>query len=342
MPEISPETIERALITNDLSRLTEPEKLAYYNNVCTSLGLNPLTQPFDFILLNGKLRLYAKKDATEQLRKIYGVAVTNLQHNHVKDLELYIVTASGSNRDGREDVSTGAVSVKGLYGESLANAIMKAETKAKRRLTLSICGLGILDETEIESTHVEESAPTPMPAVPAAPVVPEVNHVPATPTEAPRPGEVKETKKRGRPAGSKNVQKTDKRTDFEFGANQPTTDGAPSAGATNSPAESGAAAASDNGPSAASDNIHGVATTDADLPSNLQPPRKPTAEESKKFQERCMAIKNSGIEGPKIRQFIWKTAGVSNSNDITFQQWENIMEMFDNAEKSGKLKELIG
>ena len=28
--------------------------------------------------------------------------------------------------------------------------MMKAETKAKRRLTLSLCGLGLLDETEVE------------------------------------------------------------------------------------------------------------------------------------------------------------------------------------------------
>jgi hypothetical protein len=28
---------------------------------------------------------------------------------------------------------------------------MKAETKAKRRVTLSICGLGLLDETEVET-----------------------------------------------------------------------------------------------------------------------------------------------------------------------------------------------
>ena len=34
---------------------------------------------------------------------------------------------------------------------ALANAIMKTETKAKRRATLSICGLGFLDESEIET-----------------------------------------------------------------------------------------------------------------------------------------------------------------------------------------------
>ena len=47
--------------------------------------------------------------------------------------------------------STGAVPIAGLKGEEFANALMKAETKAKRRATLSICGLGVLDETEVET-----------------------------------------------------------------------------------------------------------------------------------------------------------------------------------------------
>ena len=37
-----------------------------------------------------------------------------------------------------------------VQGENRANAMMKAETKAKRRVTLSVCGLGMLDETEAE------------------------------------------------------------------------------------------------------------------------------------------------------------------------------------------------
>jgi hypothetical protein len=51
---------------------------------------------------------------------------------------------------GRTDAAKGAVNISGLKGEALANALMKAETKAKRRATLSICGLGFLDETEVE------------------------------------------------------------------------------------------------------------------------------------------------------------------------------------------------
>ncbi|EOV0478051.1 hypothetical protein ACOIM4_001927, partial [Campylobacter coli] len=45
---------------------------------------------------------------------------------------------------------TGALNIKNLGGDNLANAIMKAITKAKRRVTLSICGLGMLDESELD------------------------------------------------------------------------------------------------------------------------------------------------------------------------------------------------
>jgi hypothetical protein len=44
------------------------------------------------------------------------------------------------------------VPIKGLAGPLLANAMMKAVTKSKRRVTLSICGLGgYLDETELDT-----------------------------------------------------------------------------------------------------------------------------------------------------------------------------------------------
>jgi hypothetical protein len=140
--------IEQVLIKGDLSALTEDQRLAHYKNVCDSLGLNPLTQPFDYIKLNGKLVLYAKRDAAEQLRKIHGVSITEVTAVRVDDV--YIVTAKAQDKTGRTDASTGAVTVGNLKGENLANALMKCETKAKRRVTLSICGLGMLDETEVD------------------------------------------------------------------------------------------------------------------------------------------------------------------------------------------------
>lgn len=141
--------IESALILGDLSKLNTDQRLSYYKSVCESVGLNPLTKPFDYINLNGKLVLYAKRDATDQLRKIHGVSIKITAREKIEDI--YIVTALATDKTGRFDESTGAVNVSGLKGDNLANAFLKAETKAKRRVTLSLCGLGLLDETEVHS-----------------------------------------------------------------------------------------------------------------------------------------------------------------------------------------------
>lgn len=142
-------TIENVLINGDLSQLEPDQRLHYYKAVCESVGLNPLTKPFDYLRLNGKLVLYAKRDATDQLRKIHGVSIVSVTSQRLEDV--FVVTANAKDRDGRTDSSTGAVTVGNLKGDNLANALMKAETKAKRRVTLSICGLGLLDETELET-----------------------------------------------------------------------------------------------------------------------------------------------------------------------------------------------
>ena len=149
--------MEQVIIKGDLAALTPTERVNYYQSVCNSLGLNPLTKPFDYIVLNKKLTLYAKRDAAEQLRKRDNISVNITGREQTSGC--YIVTAKARTPEGREDESTGVVSVANLKGDALANAMMKAETKAKRRVTLSIVGLGWLDETEIETI------PTTRPAI---------------------------------------------------------------------------------------------------------------------------------------------------------------------------------
>lgn len=141
--------LENVLIQGDLKRLTSEQKVLHLKSVCQSLGLNPLTRPFEYIELNGKLTLYAKRDATDQLRKLHNVSIRIVDRK--KENEVFVVTAQATLADGRTDESIGAVTVGHLKGDAFANAIMKAETKAKRRVTLSICGMGFLDETEVES-----------------------------------------------------------------------------------------------------------------------------------------------------------------------------------------------
>src|SRR5690606_39558393 len=73
------------------------------------------------------------------------------KEGHEQRGDLHGVRVYGRDKTGREDVATGAVSIAGLKGDALANSVMKAETKAKRRLTLSLAGLGWLDESEVDS-----------------------------------------------------------------------------------------------------------------------------------------------------------------------------------------------
>lgn len=140
--------LEQVVVNGDLAKLSAPQRLDYYRQVCQSMGLNPLSKPFDYINLNGKLTLYAKKDATDQLRKIHGVSIDDIKTND--DGDWFVVTVKGSDSTGRKDVEIGAVAKNDMRG-NIGNALMKAVTKAKRRLTLSLCGLGWLDETEIET-----------------------------------------------------------------------------------------------------------------------------------------------------------------------------------------------
>ena len=141
-------TIESALIDGDLSTLNPEQRVSYYQAVCTSLGLNPLTKPFDYIKLNGKLTLYARKDAADQLRKLNSISIAKPDIGYEDDW--IIVTVEAHDGNGRTDSDVGVVSRKDMRGD-FGNALMKAVTKAKRRVTLSICGLGMLDETEVET-----------------------------------------------------------------------------------------------------------------------------------------------------------------------------------------------
>jgi len=141
--------IESVIVHGDLDKLTPQERTRYYRDVCRSVGLNPLTRPFEYLRLNGKTVLYARRDATDQLRALHGVSVEEMSES--ERAGMWIVTCKVRNRDGRTDMATGAVPLGDLKGEALANCLMKAETKAKRRATLSICGLGMLDESEVDS-----------------------------------------------------------------------------------------------------------------------------------------------------------------------------------------------
>ena len=164
--------IERVAIMGDLNGLQAFERVDYYTALCKSLNLNPYTKPFEYIELDKRLVLYATRGATDQLRDAKKVSVRVIKRETDHTLGIHIVEVEASTPDGRVDFASGIVTItkeggewktaqsgkrffagngqfEPMRGVDLANALMKAETKAKRRATLSICGLGWMDESEV-------------------------------------------------------------------------------------------------------------------------------------------------------------------------------------------------
>lgn len=128
------------------------------------LGLNQYVQPFRIYRdVNGDEFLYATKECCAELRHINGISVTDIQTSF--EGELVYVKATGINNKGRLSTEIGSVNIAVLDGQDKANGVMWATTKAKRRLTLDLSGLGVLadvevkDMTQVIEYNVMEEAP---------------------------------------------------------------------------------------------------------------------------------------------------------------------------------------
>lgn len=181
--EIDPAILEKALIGGDIGALATPQRLQLIMAICRSLSLNHLTRPFEFTQIDGKWMIYARKDCTEQLRRRDCITV-KITGRKTED-GVHVVTALAILPSGREDEAIGAVPMaepdhvwewskdrgakvpveNPIAGHLLppvarAKAMMLAETKAKRRVTLSIAGLGIPDESELDFVHETPTGPS--------------------------------------------------------------------------------------------------------------------------------------------------------------------------------------
>lgn len=149
---LSPEdqAIIDSILNNDgIKNLNQQQRVRYCQILCERTGLDPATNPFRILKAHGKDIIYAGREAVQQLSKVHNVS-HEIKSREVVN-ECYVVTACAFTPDGRKTESLGAVAVKGKSGEELCNAMMKAETKSKRRATLDLLGLGMLDESETDN-----------------------------------------------------------------------------------------------------------------------------------------------------------------------------------------------
>jgi hypothetical protein len=177
-------TIDDIVITGDLSQLTEAQQTQHYLQVCAALGLDYHLHPLEYIFTdspNGgrKLILYVLRAGSDALRKLNGVDIIDIS-TRIED-GVVTTTAKAKDKTGRTDIATGAVSIQGKNTHERANAIMASETKAKRRVTLSLSGCGLLDETEVADLTSKITVVDAGIGVSAAPqlVVPKVSQAPA-------------------------------------------------------------------------------------------------------------------------------------------------------------------
>lgn len=164
-------------LTN-LDELTEQQKQDYYLKVCEHFNI-----PYNLNLLayywldsgdGGKhLVLYAKKGATDIIRQNLNITTKELKADYIDGAVIY--TAIGE-KDGRVEMAVGAADIKGKVGKALCNAIMLAQTRATRRMTLQFAGAGLLDETEVGQTTTDiNMVSTPLSDIAAQPPIPAPN-----------------------------------------------------------------------------------------------------------------------------------------------------------------------
>ena len=92
--------LQQVILKADLRTLSDEDKLIYYKKVCDSLGVNPLTKPFDYFILNNKETLYATKNCTDQLRSLHKISIAVKDRKIDNGLLTVVVEAEDSKEEG--------------------------------------------------------------------------------------------------------------------------------------------------------------------------------------------------------------------------------------------------
>lgn len=137
-------TVFQVVVKGDLKTLTADQKIQYIAAKCVAanIPIERASDCFEIVNFQGKEVLYAKKGFAEVVRDTRNVQCQVLSSQLDKDNGLYSVKVRASLPSGRSEESLAVIAIEGQKGKDLANLMMKCETKAKRRATLALCGLG--------------------------------------------------------------------------------------------------------------------------------------------------------------------------------------------------------
>lgn len=148
------------MTSGDLSRMTKQVKDQFITSLSGKIGIPPYPPPFMFAVdKRGKETLVPTKHLAQALRDKCGISTEItyqgplLMGNGEVDNTIYVVKVKGTLPNGRsaEDMGTGAFVGDSAVGRGKADEILKTVTKANNRVTYNLLGLGLLDETEVDS-----------------------------------------------------------------------------------------------------------------------------------------------------------------------------------------------
>jgi hypothetical protein len=175
MHDLDLDTMRQFVMDGDLSKIAEEKRPHLIMALCRHIGVDPIERPFLVFADGKKTVLYAARACTSALCRERGISrqIVSIQEVTMAGQSVIIARARATMPDGRFDESTGVVPVlqedtqwkEGSDGKrrkttigwrdptphEAANLPMKAETKAKRRAVLDLVGLGMPDESEIET-----------------------------------------------------------------------------------------------------------------------------------------------------------------------------------------------
>ncbi|MBL1176917.1 hypothetical protein [Pantanalinema sp. GBBB05] len=157
--------IEKVIAENgDLSRLTAVERKVYYLAMCDRYGLDPFSNPFDYLEGKGKsLKLYPNKRAAEAFGLKHNLSYKITEKSVSDGVAMVTVTVTDGRRS-TEDI--GVVEINGYINR--ADALKKAVSQARRRAILAWCGFS--PESDRENTISAEALDPPVDIISAVPV----------------------------------------------------------------------------------------------------------------------------------------------------------------------------
>lgn len=183
---VSSETLSKIILKGDWKDLTPAQRVEGYIALCRSLGLNPLTKPFDLLEMRDRTTLYLNSAGGAQLGALHKASyhITRVETEPVADTVM-LVRAYVKVRlpDGRENEDVGIKTCNPKDVNDYIRAYKSAITNGRLRAIKGLIGLNVVvegDEEEIPEARVvsveiaeasAESAPaqTETPQQPAEP-----------------------------------------------------------------------------------------------------------------------------------------------------------------------------